>query len=81
MKHGKEVRNRMAISLKAARVNARLTQQDVCERLREQGYQTAKSTLVSWESEKTFPPVPIFKTLCCIYKCDMDDISIPETLT
>lgn len=70
----------MAISIKAARVNARLTQAEVCKRLKDMGFATAQSTLVSWEQERTFPTVPIFKALCEIYECDMDDIFVPETL-
>lgn len=70
----------MAMHIKAARVNAQLTQNDVCEELKKLGYSTAKSTLISWEAETTFPPVPIFKALCRIYGCDMNDIFVPETL-
>ena len=71
----------MAISIKAARVNAELTQAEVCEKLKAMGYKTAQSTLVSWEKNDTFPPVPQFKALCYIYGCDMNDIFVPETLT
>lgn len=71
----------MAMHIKAARVNAQLTQDEVCRMLKERGFKTAKSTLISWESESTFPTVPIFKTLCEIYGCDMNDIFVPETLT
>lgn len=71
----------MAMHIKAARVNAGLTQAEVCGILRERGYNTAQATLVSWEQEKTFPTVALFKILCEIYGCDMNDIFIPETLT
>ena len=71
----------MAMHIKAARVNAGLTQSEVCEILKNMGFMTAKSTLVSWEQEKTFPPVPQFKALCSIYGCEMNDIFVPETLT
>lgn len=71
----------MAMTIKAARVNAKLKQADVCEELRKRGFSTAVSTLVSWESEKTFPPVAAFKELCSIYGCSMDDIVIPTKLT
>ena len=71
----------MAMHIKAARVNAGLTQAEVCAILNEKGYNTAQSTLVSWEQEKTFPTVAVFKTLCNIYGCEMNDIFIPETLT
>lgn len=71
----------MAMHIKAARVNAQLTQDDVCKELKRRGFTTAKSTLVSWESESTFPPVPIFKVLCEMYGCSMNDIFVPEILT
>ena len=69
------------IHLKAARVNAGMTQEDVREFLLKNGYNTAISTISNWESEKTFPPVNIFKLLCRRYGLKMDDIFIPETLT
>lgn len=71
----------MAMHIKAARVNAGLTQEEVCEALKKRGFNTAKSTLVSWEAERTFPTVPLFKALCEIYRCEMNDIFVPEMLT
>lgn len=68
----------MEMHLKAARVNAKLTQGEVCERLAEYGFSTVKSTLVKWEQEKTFPPVSQFKALCKIYGCSMNDIIVPQ---
>lgn len=62
--------------LKAARVNADLTQSQVCEKLN-----IAKSTLVSWEQEKTFPRAEQLQNLCNLYHCEWNDIFIPETLT
>lgn len=72
----------MAMHLKAARVNAGLTQVQVIE-LYNKKYKAnlAQSTLVSWEQEKTFPTVPQFKALCNIYGVSMNDIIVPETLT
>lgn len=67
--------------LKAARVNAGMTQEEVQEYLVQNGYKTAISTISSWESERTFPPVVIFKLLCKRYGCTMNDIFVPETLT
>lgn len=68
--------------LKAARVNAGLTQVQVIA-LYNKKYKAnlAQSTLVSWEQEKTFPTVPQFKALCNIYGVSMNDIIVPETLT
>lgn len=72
----------MAISLKAARVNAGLTQVDaIAEYNRRYGKKIAQSTLVSWEQEKTFPTVPQFKALCDMYGVSMADIFVPETQT
>ena len=72
----------MAMHLKAARVNAGLTQVDTLEAIyMATGQKIAQSTLVSWEKERTFPSVPMFKVLCTIYKVDMSDIFVPETLT
>lgn len=71
----------MAMHLKAARVNAGLTQSEVREILNKRGYSVALSTIVSWEAERTFPPVALFKLLCDAYGCRMDDIFVPETLT
>lgn len=66
----------MAIRLQAARVNAELTQAEACAKLRERGFKTAVSTLVSWEAGKTAPTLPTFRALCDIYGCSMDDIDV-----
>lgn len=66
----------MQMTLKAARVNARLTQKEVCDTVN-----VAVSTLIRWEQDETFPTVPQLKKLCELYGCHMDDIFIPETLT
>lgn len=72
----------MVMHLKAARVNAGLTQADAIAAYNERyGKNLAQSTLISWEREKTFPTVPQFKALCDIYGVDMNDIFVPETLT
>lgn len=66
----------MKVTLKAARVNAKLTQDQACEAIK-----VAKSTLISWEQEKTFPTAIQLSKLCNLYGCTMDDIFVPETLT
>ena len=72
----------MAMRLKAARVNAGMTQDDAVSAYNEKyGQRLAKSTLVSWEQERTFPTVPQFKALCDIYGVAISDIFVPETLT
>lgn len=65
----------MQVSLRAARVNANLTQHFVSD---EMG--VANSTLVNWEKGKTFPTVPQLMRLCKMYHCSPSDIFIPETL-
>ena len=59
----------MKVTLKAARVNAGYTQDQVCSTIK-----VAKSTLISWEQEKTFPTVIQLNKLCNLYGCKMDDI-------
>lgn len=72
----------MAMHLKAARVNAGMTQDDAVSAYNAKyGQRLAKSTLVSWEQERTFPTVPQFKALCDIYGVEISDIFVPETLT
>ena len=71
----------MAIRLKAARVNARMTREEVREEMLKRGFKTAVSTLVSWEAERTFPTAIEFKALCDIYGCGMGDIFVPDSLT
>lgn len=66
----------MKVSLRAARVNARMTQDQTCKAMN-----IAKSTLISWEKENTFPTAVQLKRLCSLYNCTMDDIFVPETLT
>jgi DNA-binding XRE family transcriptional regulator len=65
----------MQVSLAAARVNAKLTQTEVSEKIG-----VTQGTLVRWETGDKYPPVPVFKALCNLYGCKMDDISIPSTL-
>lgn len=65
----------MQVSLAAARVNAKLTQTEVCEKIG-----VTPSTIVRWEAGDKYPPVPVFKELCDLYGCKMDDIFIPSAL-
>lgn len=72
----------MPMHLKAARVNANMTQVEAIAAYNKRcGANLAQSTLISWEQERTFPTVPQFKVLCSIYGVDMNDIFVPETLT
>ena len=57
------------ITLKAARVNAGLTQQEVANEL-----DVALSTVRNWENGTTMPKLPYFVKLCQLYNMPMDSI-------
>lgn len=57
------------ITLKAARVNKGLTQDDACKILN-----VSKKTLGSWESGKTFPKQPAIEKMCELYGVKFDQI-------
>lgn len=59
----------MAISLAAARVNANLTQIEVCKALK-----LSKTTLVSYEAYKTFPDIDRATQLAELYGLSLGDI-------
>ena len=59
------------ITLKAARVNAGLTQTDVETKL---GY--ARSTLTRWETGKCVPRADKLAALCTLYGVSVTDIRI-----
>lgn len=64
------------ITLKAARVNANLTLEEVSK---ETG--VSVPTLSKWENYRTFPTAIQLKTLCRLYGQSMDDIFVPDSLT
>ena len=57
------------ITLKAARVNAGLTQQEVANELN-----VALSTVRNWETGTTMPKLSYFVKLCQLYNMPMDGI-------
>jgi len=59
----------MAIHLDAARVNARMTQLEVCEKLN-----ISKSTLVSYEKYRSKPDIETAKKLAELYGMSVDNI-------
>ena len=59
----------MRISLKAARVNKRLTQANVAKALN-----VTKKTVGAWESGKTMPNVNKIDPLCTLLGVKYDDI-------
>lgn len=58
----------MQISLKAARVNAEMTQKEAAERM---GVDV--STLINWESGKTSPRAVQLQQLCDVYGVESVD--------
>jgi putative transcriptional regulator len=60
----------MAITLKAARVNVGLTQQEAAKKLG-----IATDTLRMYEAGKTFPDVPTINRIEKLYKISYNDIN------
>ena len=63
----------MKISLKAARVNANLTQEDVAKQLHK-----GKQTITNWENGYTTIDTANFMALCSLYRVNPDDIFLPK---
>ena len=61
------------ISLKAARVNAELTQKDVAKYMN-----VTKETISNWENAKSFPKANSLVTLCEFYGVPLDNIFLPK---
>lgn len=61
------------ITLEAARVNRKLTQEEVANAMG-----VSKYTILSWEKGNTFPKVDQFRSLCSLYDVPMDFIFVPE---
>lgn len=57
------------ISLKAARVNARLSQKEAAKKL-----EISNKTLCSWEKGKTYPDQPMIEKICVLYAVTYDMI-------
>lgn len=65
----------MAITLKAARINAGLTQQALAELVG-----VSVSTIKSWESGKTYPKQPQIESLCKLFGLKYDQIFFGKRL-
>lgn len=65
----------MKINLKAARVNAGLTQEEVAKLVHKN-----KQTIVNWENGKTAIDVANFKQLCKLYQVPPNNIILPRIL-
>jgi transcriptional regulator with XRE-family HTH domain len=61
------------ISLAAARVNAKLTQEEVAKNLG-----ISKTTLCNWENGNTEPTISQLRRLGELYKISIDYICIPK---
>lgn len=59
----------MKISLRAARVNADLTQQEVADKIG-----VSKHTIINWERGRTKPKKHILIALSSIYGIDIDNL-------
>ena len=59
----------MRVTLKAARINKGLTQEDVAKALN-----VTKKTVGSWETGKTMPKIDKIELLCDLFGCSYDDI-------
>lgn len=59
----------MAIQLKAARVNANLTQEEAAKKLK-----ISKNSIVNYESYKSKPSVDLAKKIAKLYGMRVDDI-------
>lgn len=66
----------MMVTLKAARINAGLTQVEVAEKLG-----LSPTTVCSWENGTNGVKATDFKTLCDLYGCRMDEVILPEKST
>ena len=67
---------RLKISLKAARVNAGMSQTDVAKCV-----QKSNKTIVAWETGKTEIDRANFEMLCNLYRVSIDDILLPQKFT
>ncbi len=62
----------MQFSLRALRVNAKLTRAQAADAV---GVDV--STISRWESGKSYPNLSQVKTLCKLYHCEPNDIFVP----
>lgn len=68
--------NKLQISLKAARVNANMTQDDVCKIMH-----ITNRTLVNWENGHVKIPFISLTALSNLYKIPIDNIFLGEKST
>ena len=61
----------LKISLKAARINANLTQKEVADTL-----QVSRSTLINWENGKISPSYATIFALSYIYNININNLTV-----
>ncbi len=66
----------LKISLAAARVNAKLTQEEVANRLH-----VSKTSVVNWENGKVIPTFSTVQALSAVYDIPVDNIFLPAEST
>ena len=66
----------MKVTLKAARINAGLTQAEAAQKLN-----VSKDSISNWERGKTFPDVPLLKKIESLYGVDYKDIIFCKNIT
>lgn len=64
------------ISLKAARVNAGMTQEEVAKAMH-----ISKQTIINWEKGKTTPAIADIEMISKLYKISRENIFLPIKLT
>lgn len=64
----------MAIHLKAARVNAGYTLDEVVDKMRNNGCKISKNTLISYEAYRTMPDIETALNLAKLYGMSVDNI-------
>lgn len=64
------------VSLAAARVNAKLTQEEVAKRMK-----IGKRTIINWEKGASIPSFADMKMLSDIYGIPVDNIFLPQKST
>ena len=63
----------MKMTLRAARINAGMTQEQAAKQVN-----VDVSTIAKWEKGKTYPTIDRFTVLCGAYGVAMDDIFLPS---
>ena len=64
----------MQLTLKAARVNAGMSQIEASAKIG-----TSKTTLGKWERGETFPTLDVYDRICTIYNVPFGSIILPRT--